>query len=278
MNYLIYNGDCLKEMQANIEIDSIDMVFTSPPYTNRRKNLYDSIYEENYIEWFLHIAEEIKRVLRPTGSFFLNVKPHTNKGERSLYVNKLVVALKEITKFKFIDEFAWIKNPYPGGYKGRLKNGWESIFHFSKNMPSNIKFNPLACGNSIKQASLQRALRKYCGKPKNKSNMGSIKSTNKYLNSKLGRPSNVIYANNVSNQYMLKKEHPATFPIKLVDFFVKTFSDEGDIILDPFMGSGTVGVSCLLNNRKFIGIDTNEEYCNLAERRILEEVQEYNET
>lgn len=71
-----YSEQELKKLPDN----SVDMIFTSPPYADRRKNTYGGIVEDKYLEWFKPIAIEIKRVLKPTGSFFLNIKPHTNKG------------------------------------------------------------------------------------------------------------------------------------------------------------------------------------------------------
>lgn len=85
---------------------------------------------------------------------------------------------------------------------------------------------------------------------------------------KLARPSNVIHVNNVSNQFTDKQKHPATFPVGLVNFFVKTFSNAGDTILDPFMGSGTTGVACKNLNRDFIGIELDEKYFEIAKQRI----------
>ena len=266
MNIDLYNGDCL-EIMKKVSDNSIDVVFTSPPYAERRKNSYNSIKVENYVEWFTPIAKEIKRVLKPTGSFFLNIKPHTEGGERSLYVFDLVLSLKRDLGFNFVDELCWIKNAFPGAYKGRFKNGFEPVYHFSKGKTTEITFNPVACGTPIKQESIDRAYRKRCGKPKNGSGMTGMNTTNiRHL--KIARPDNVIEVNNVSNQFTLKSYHPATFPEGLVEFFVKSYSNEGDIVLDPFMGSGTTGVVCIRLNRNFIGMELSEEYFEVSEKRI----------
>lgn len=135
----VINGDCLQVMKDMAD-NSIQMVFTSPPYADRRKRVYDSISEEKYVEWFLLIAYEIKRILHPQGSFFLNIKPHTRKGERSLYVFDLVCQLQRTVGFKFVDEFCWTKNAFPGKLKGRFKNGFEPIYHFTKSDPLRIQF------------------------------------------------------------------------------------------------------------------------------------------
>ena len=259
---------CEDELK-NIADNSINIVFTSPPYADRRKKCYTSISTEKYVEWFKPIGLEIKRVLKDDGSFFLNIKPHTNNGERSLYVFELIIMLKKELGFYFVDEFCWTKNAFPGGHKGRLKNGFEPIYHFTKVKPSLIKFNPLACGTPMKKESIARAYRKQSGAPKNNSGMTGMNTMNlKHL--KLARPSNVINVNNVSNQFTSKRLHPATFPVKLVDFFIKTFSNKNDLILDPFMGSGTVGISAKKLDRSFIGIDNDIKWVNLAKERIDE--------
>lgn len=261
-------GDCLEKMK-DIPDGSVDVVITSPPYADRRKNCYEGKRVESYIDWFLPAGEEIKRILKPSGSFFLNIKPHTNNGERVLYVFELVIALKKQVGFMFIDEFCWTKNAFPGGYKGKFKNGFEPVYHFTKSKPSEITFNPVACGTPMKEESIARTYRKQCGTPENGSGMTGMNTTN-IRNLELARPSNVINVNNVSNQFSDKSKHPATFPEGLVNFFIKSFSNEGDTIFDPFMGSGTTGLAAKNTNRNFIGIELDETYFNIAKERMNE--------
>ena len=261
-------GDCL-ELMKNIPDNSIDMVFTSPPYAERRKTTYGGIPENDYVDWFLPIGAEIKRILKPTGSFFLNIKPHTNKGERSLYVYDLVCQLKRETGFMFVEEYCWTKNAFPGSLKGRFKNAFEPIYHFTKNSPNEITFNPVACGTPIKEESIARTYRKQCGAPKNGSGMTGMNTTN-IRNLGLARPSNVINVNNVSNQFSDKQLHPATFPEGLVEFFVKSFTNENDVVLDPFGGSGTTGIVCKNHNRQFILMEKQQEYFELTQKRVAD--------
>jgi len=251
----------------HIPDNSVDLIFTSPPYADRRKTTYGGVREDNYVEWFKPIAIELKRILKPTGSFFLNIKPHTNDGERSLYVFDLILSLKRDVGFMFVEEYCWTKNAFPGGYKGRFKNGFEPIYHFTKSNPNKITFNPTACGTPMKEESIARTYRKQCGAPKNGSGMTGMNTTNiRHL--KLARPSNVINVNNVSNQFTLKSEHSATFPEKLVEFFVKSFTNEDDLVLDPFAGSGTTGLVCIDNNRNYILIDKEKSNIELIKKRI----------
>jgi len=256
-----YSEVILKKLPNNC----IDIVFTSPPYADRRKSVYGGISEKNYVSWFKPIAIEIKRVLKPTGSFFLNIKPHTDKGERSLYVFDLILLLKRNIGFRYVEEYCWTKNAFPGKLIGRFKNGFELVYHFTKGNPNEITFNPLACGTPVKEVTIKRAYGKQSGLPYNGSNMTGINLSNlKKL--KIARPSNVINVNNVINQHALKKVHPATFPEKLVEFFVKSFSNENDLVVDPFAGSGTVGVVCKNIKRKSLLIDKEKKYVELMKR------------
>lgn len=258
----------LKELSSN----SVDLIITSPPYADRRKNTYGGIPEDKYVEWFSSIAVELKRVLKPTGSFFLNIKPHTNNGEKALYVFDLVLMLKRELGFLYVEEYCWTKNAFPTGVHGRFKNGFEPVYHFTKGVLRDITFNALACGTPIKEETKKRAFRKNCKTPQNGS--GMVVDRDNFKNLELARPSNVINANNVTNQYDIKAEHSAVFPESLVEFFIKSFSNKGDCVLDPFAGSGTVGVVSEELQREYILIDKEEENIDLIKNRILEKKKE----
>lgn len=255
-----------EEELKNIPDNTVDVIFTSPPYAERRKNVYGGVNEYEYTDWFRPIAVEIKRVLKPTGSFFLNIKPHIRDGERSLYVFDLVLMLKREIGFFFVDEYSWIKQAFPIGNHGRFKNGFEPVYHFTKSSPNYITFNPLACGTKVSDETLKRANRKNCKKSTNGAVM-AVKRTN-MSDLELARPSNVVHAYNITNQSSRKMKHSAVFPEELVRFFVKSFSNEGDLILDMFAGSGTVGVVCDELNRNFIMIDKEEDNIHLMEHLI----------
>ncbi len=263
---MIIHGYSEEELKK-LPDDSIDLIITSPPYADRRKNTYGGILEDRYNEWFKPIAIEIKRILKPSGSFFLNIKPHTKNGERSLYVFDLVLMLKRELGFLFVEEYCWVKNAFPTGTHGRFKNGFEPVYHFTKSKVRNIIFNPLACGTPISEENKSRAFRKNCKTPKNGS--GMVVDRDNLKNLEIARPSNVINANNSMNQFTTKIEHSAVFPEKLAEFFVKSFSNEGDIVLDLFAGSGTVGVVCEKLNRNYILIDKEEKNIQLINKRLF---------
>ena len=262
----LHNDDCLAVLKS-LPDNSVNLVITSPPYAEQRRSTYNSISTENYIEWFLPIAIEIKRVLTADGSFFLNIKSHVENGNRHLYTYKLLIALTEEVDFNFIDEFCWEKIPFPGKFQGRLKNAFEPIYHFTKSHPKHITFNPTACGDFNKYTKPTK-------KKRNNPASGSEMSVNNgnMVNVKIARPSNLIYAPNTdaSHDSKLKGKHSATYPTKLVEFFIKTFSNEDDVVLDPFMGSGTTGVVAKSLNRNFIGAELKPEYFAIAEQMIDE--------
>ena len=237
--------DCLKGLKQ-LEKESVDLIITSPPYANRREGEYQSVKSEEYIDWFIPIAKELYRILKPSGSFFLNIKSHCSKGERDLYVYELVIALKKELGWRFVDEFTWTKNGVPGRFKGRFKNGFEPIFHFAKT--SNITFNP--------------------GESRNGSGFAGMRKNETMANKKLALPSNHLHIPQKSNQYTPQSKHPAVFPLELPEFFIKAFTDEGQVVLDPFMGSGTTAIASDALGRKWIGFETEEKYIDIANERL----------
>lgn len=108
----VFCGDCSEELKK-VGDASVDLVVTSPPYAEQRKGKYNSIPMDRYLEWFLPIGKELKRVIRPTGSFFLNIKGHCDHGEWQTYHWDLVKALQSEVGFKYIDEYIWYKSCLP---------------------------------------------------------------------------------------------------------------------------------------------------------------------
>ena len=215
MNNKLYNLDCLSGMK-NINDNIINVIFTSPPYAEQRKNVYEGRSSEEYIEWFIPIVKEFERVLSEDGSFFLNIKEHSNNGFRDIYVMKLIVSIVENTNFKLVDTFCWTKNAFPGKSNNKFKNAWEPVYHFSLN--KKIKFFPKNNEIPIKNPDLYKRTRK---KKSTKNGSGfAVIDYDKLRDKKMVLPSNHLNINNVINQYSKNSWHPATFPIKLVDFFI----------------------------------------------------------
>lgn len=260
----LFLGD-VSDIIKDIPSDSINVIFTSPPYANQRKDSYGGIKEEDYVEWFMKFAVDLKRVLKDDGSFFLNIKENTEKGLgfRSLYVFKLILALDSIG-FKLVDTLCWTKSAYPMKSSNKFKNAWEPVYHFAKQ--KNIKFYPDRLSTSVKEVTKSRAKRKNCDKAPSGSGFSCTVSNMKNITSVL--PSNHLHINNNQNQYSDNLWHSAVFPIKLPEFFISSYSDEGDIILDPFSGSGTTLIASKNLGRNYVGIELKEEYYIKTIRRI----------
>jgi site-specific DNA-methyltransferase (adenine-specific)/site-specific DNA-methyltransferase (cytosine-N4-specific) len=200
------------------------------------------------------------KILKPTGSLVINIKEHVNEGVRSLYVLETTLMLAK--EFRYVDEYIWNKtNPFPTGNKKRLKDGFERCLHFTK--AADYQFFP----ESVRAKSTS----KWAGDNERRKNKGAHQTNNgsgmnmsKRITGDLVRPSNVITMPASS----LNIEHPAVFPIGLPDFFVRLLTKEGDVVVDPFLGSRTMALAAVKLGRQFLGIERNEEYVRLAVNRI----------
>ena len=248
---LIYYGDCLDVLE-NIPSNSIDLIVTSPPYAKARMHSYGGIHPDKYVSWFSRRALHFHRVLKPTGSFVLNIKEHAEKGERHPYVADLVVALRRFIGFCLIDEYIWCKeNVMPGRWTTRFRDGFERVYHFAKEV--NCKFN---------QESVMVPIGTWAKRLDNPRRADFVRLTPK-LNPQVGRralnwkdkefvyPTNVLHMNPVNRA----TGHSAAFPDGIPEFFIKLLTDKKDIVLDPFAGSGTTGRVAGKLDRKFIMID-----------------------
>lgn len=239
------------------------VVFTSPPYATQRE--YDPssgfvpVPPEEYSDWFRSVAANIQAVLAEDGSYFLNIKEHAEDGERNLYVKDLVIAHKREWGWRFVDEFCWRKtdNGVPGGWGNRFKNAWEPIHHFCRQ--AQIKFRPEAVSHASDDVFDYSP-----DNPKSTSGSGLLGSGPRPRHEGLARPSNVIEVRTESNQ----GSHSAPFPRALVEFFIKAFSDAGDIIFDPFLGSGTTTAAAHVLDRAGYGIEISPAYCDVILRRM----------
>lgn len=127
----IIPGDS-REVLRKVPPESVDLVVTSPPYADRRSRVYGGVKPDHYVEWFLPIADELQRVLKPTGSFVLNIKEIVVDGERHTYVIELILAMRK-RGWLWTEEYVWHKkNCYPGRWPNRFRDAWERYLHFTK--------------------------------------------------------------------------------------------------------------------------------------------------
>jgi site-specific DNA-methyltransferase (adenine-specific)/site-specific DNA-methyltransferase (cytosine-N4-specific) len=249
-------GDCQTEL-TKLADNSVDLIFTSPPYADQRKTTYGGIAPDEYVDWFLPIAAQLLRVLKPTGTFALNIKEKVVEGERSTYVMELIMALRQQGWF-WTEEFIWHKkNSYPGKWSNRFRDAWERVLQFNKSK----KFNMYQDAVKVPIGDWAKTrLKNLSETDKNRDNAKNGSGFGKNISNWVGKetvyPTNVLhFATECSN-----KNHPAAFPEALPEWFVKLFTIENDIVLDPFAGSGTTVFVAQQMNRNAIGIEIMPEY------------------
>jgi len=259
-------GDALQVLKKFPE-ECIDFIITSPPYADRRIKTYGGISPENYIAWFMPIADEMQRVLKKDGSFILNIKEKAENGERATYVIELILEMRR-HGWLWTEEYIWHKkNSYPGKWPNRFRDAWERCLHFTKSkhfkMFQESVMVPVGSW-AEKRLSKLSEIDKIRDESRTKSGFG--KNISNWLNRSMVYPTNVLYLATESSN----KKHSAAFPISLPMWFIKLFTKECDIVLDPFIGSGTTAVACREQNRHYIGIEIKKEYCEIAEQRLKE--------
>ena len=267
----LYLGDC-KEILTSLPASSVDLVVTSPPYADRRKNSYGGIAPDNYVAWFLPVAEQLLRVLKPSGTFVLNIKEKACNGERHTFVLELIIALRK-QGWLWTEEFIWHKkNCYPGKWPNRFRDAWERLLQFNKSRHFAMYQEAvmLPVGN-WSERRLENLSETDCRRDNARNKSGFGKKVANWIGRDKVYPSNVLHlATECAN-----KTHSAAFPESLPAWFIKLFSQEGDMVLDPFMGSGTTLAAADRLQRISVGIDIKKDYFDLALER-LEKVQETN--
>ena len=252
----IYNMDCVEGMKL-LDDNSIDLTVTSPPYDNLRT--YNGYIEQWSFEKFQGIAKELYRITKDGGVVVWVVGDATIKGSETGTSFKQALYFKEIG-FNLHDTMIYKKTKFPPidpttAY--RYTGCFEYMFVFSKGKPKCCNYIKEKCKHAGKRAvSYQRSKNdklRYDRKEKNK--------------------------NHIVNDYKIKcnvweyascsvKGHPAPFPEQLAQDHIISWSNEGDIVLDPFMGSGTTAKMSILNKRNYIGFELSKEYCDIAEERL----------
>jgi len=262
---VIINGDCA-EVLKQFPDDCIDLIVTSPPYADSRKNTYGGIHPDNYSEWFIPKTKEFLRVLKPTGTFILNIKEKVVNGERHTYVIEIILKMKK-QGWLWTEEFVWHKkNCYPGKWPNRFRDSWERCLQFNKNKKFNIYQEevmvPMGDWAKTRLKNLSETDKR---RDESKVESGFGKKISNWLGRDKAYPTNVLHL--ATECY--NRNHSATFPFSLPEWFIKLFTKEGDVVLDPFVGSGTATIIANKMNRRYIGIDTKSEYCELVRKEIL---------
>lgn len=267
-------GDC-REVLKTLNSNSIDLIVTSPPYADRRKNTYGGIKPKKYIEWFLPISEQLWRVLKPTGTFILNIKEKAENGERHTYVIELILSLRK-QGWLWTEEFIWHKkNCYPGKWPNRFRDAWERLLQFNKTKKFNMyQENVMLSIGEWANGRLKKLSETDKTRDNSKNGSGFGKNVSNWLDRDKVYPTNVLQFATVCDN----KDHSAAFPEELPKWFIKLFTKRYDWVLDPFLGSGTTIKVAQKMERNSIGIEIIPEYVERAKRKIITETREKEQT
>lgn len=269
---MILEGDCFELIKGQPD-NSVDLIITSPPYAdivNYGKNI--SIKKPNeYVDWIIPLFREIYRVLKPSGSFILNINDNCSKGVRNPFIYELIYRSHKETKLKFYDTYIWHKkNGIPNGSPKRFRNTTEFIFHFVKDQKK-IKFY------------MERVLREPAEETKKRGKYpwtvkahGVIidgerqkdKSLIKDYSADKVRPDNVVRFPTAGLARDNTIKHPAPYHKQLPIYYINLLTDEGDMVIDIFAGIGTTGLACKELNRQFVGYELNPKYVEFGNKRI----------
>lgn len=252
-------------MLKHLPDNSVDLIVTSPPYADQRKQTYGGVSPDKYVEWFLPITAELLRVLKPTGTFVLNIKERVVEGERHTYVLELILAMRQ-QGWLWTEEFIWHKkNCYPGKWPNRFRDSWERLLQFNKarqfHMYQEAVMVPMGDWAKTRLKNLSETDRT---RDESKVGSGFGKKIENWISRAMAYPTNVLnLATECSN-----RSHSAVFPEALPEWFINLFTQPGDTVLDPFMGSGTTLRVAKRMARNAIGIEIVPEYVALARNEL----------
>jgi site-specific DNA-methyltransferase (adenine-specific) len=264
-------GDCTKILPT-LPDECVDLIVTSPPYADQRKHTYGGVRPDEYVDWFLPIAAQLKRVIKPTGSFILNIKERVVAGERHTYVLELIIAMRK-QGWLWTEEYIWHKkNCYPGKWPNRFRDAWERCLHFTRqrnfHMYQEAVMVPMGDWRLTRLQNLSETDKR---RDNSRVESGFGKKIANWIGRELAYPTNVLHlATECSN-----RNHSATFPVELPAWFIRLFTREGDMVLDPFLGSGTTAIACARLDRRYIGIEIDPMYVRIARQRLEETGKQY---
>ena len=260
----LYLGDC-EEVLKELSDNSVDLIFTSPPYADQRKKTYGGIHPDDYVEWFLPKTEQMLRILKPTGTFVLNIKEKVVNGERSTYIMELILGMKK-QGWLWTEEFIWHKkNCYPGKWPNRFRDAWERLLQFNKNKKfSMYQEEVMVPMGDWAKARLRNLSETDKTRDESKVGSGFGKNISNWVTRDKAFPTNVLHLATECNN----KNHSAAFPEGLPEWFIKLFTQVDDTVLDPFMGSGTTNIVARKMRRNSIGIEVMPEYYDMVKTQI----------
>ncbi len=279
-----YLGDSL-ELLDRLEVDSIDLVMTSPPFALQREKSYGNVDQENYVNWLFKFCEKVHRVLSPTGSFVIDLGGayQSKRPVRSLYNYHILIKLCEELDFRLAEEFFWFnpaKLPSPIEWvnkrKIRTKDSVNTIWWLSKSDYPKANVRQVLVPYSDRMKKLHQNPGKYYT-PKLRPSGHDIGAGFSVDNGG-AIPSNLLQIPNTesSSQYLRLSKvvgiepHPARFPVKLPAFFIDFLTEPGDLVLDIFAGSNTTGFAAEVAQRRWLAFEEEHQYLAASAFRFLD--------
>lgn len=279
-----YVGDS-RELLQEVPSESVDLVLTSPPFALQRQKEYGNLAEDEYVEWFMIFAAEVQRVLKPTGSFVVDLGGAYRKGRpvRSLYNYRLLLRMCDEQRWNLAEEFFWFnpaKLPSPIEWvnkrKIRAKDSVDTVWWFSKTDEPRADVTKVLTPYSDRMKKLLQDAESFYT-PKERPSGHDI--SGRFADDNGGAiPSNLLQISNTeSNSLYLRNcktagvsGHPARFPAKLPEFFIQFLTQPNDVVIDIFAGSNTTGAACEQLNRRWLAFDLDRNYLAASVFRFLE--------
>jgi DNA modification methylase len=275
-------GDCRDEavLAKLFAGKAANLALTSPPYAAQRDydrgSGFTPIPPERYCRWFGDVARALRAHLAADGSFCINIKEHAESGQRSLYVKDLVIAMVRQWGWRFVEEYIWSHGGTPKTPQGRLKNGFEPVFHFA--LEPKIKWRPKYVRHATDEVpdwgGLHPSQRDGLAMKGHRQRVATSKAQGRSYTetgnpARLAAPSSFAYPSNViecgKNHEALG--HGAVFPVALPTFFIRLLTDWGDRVFDPFGGAGTTLIACEREQRVGYACEISPAYCDVIIER-----------
>lgn len=260
----VHQGDA-REVLQHLPDKHVNLIVTSPPYADARRKHYDSIRPDDYADFLVSFHEQFWRVLADDGSFVLNVKDKVVDGVRHRFVWHTIEAFSRLG-WRCVDDYLWVKpNAMPGYWRNRLRDEWEYCFHMTKQrqfaMYQDAVRKPMGEWAKTRLVNLTG---KSNGRHESENGSGFGRDLRNWQDKQLVLPGNTVHVGLVGKNM----GHPAAFPVGLPAFFIKLFTQTGDVVLDPFAGSGSTGVAAEELERNVVLIDIKAEYIDTMRTRL----------
>ena len=277
------------EYMKEMPDESADLVITSPPFALQRQKEYGNVSQDEYVDWLLLFTSEVKRIVKASGSFVIDLGGayQKNRPVRSLHNYRLLIRMVDEQGWNLAEEFFWYnpaKLPSPIEWvnkrKIRVKDAVNTVWWMSKTDTPKTNLKSVLVPYSGRMLKLLENSEKFYT-PKKRPSGHDISAGFGNHNGGAIPPNLLEIPNTDSNSQYLRfcklagtKGHPARFPEKLPEFFIKFLTDEGDLVFDIFAGSNTTGAAAEKLGRRWLAVDMDREYLAASAFRFIEQVDE----